>query len=420
LNDNAKDQAMVADDLTSMSIGERVRYWRERRGMYQAALAGRVGKSKSWLCQIENGTRLLDSFSDILDLAGVLRVNPWELTGHRGDLAPDGQRMHPAVPGIRAALDAVPSMHPDPETEPSVFALAGRVRSVWDAWLTDPSCFDETGRLLPGLLADVQTSVRFLDGAEQRQARRQLAMVYQLIRMFTKRVGSQRDSLRAADRAVMAAEETGDMPLLGASIWALAVAHSAMGEVEQADEVARRGVQLLRPDLPDATPEHMSMWGQLHLIRAVSLARTRGRDKADVWECIDTAGRAAERNGERNDYWTAFGPTNVHMHAVDAAVEMGEPANALSIAREVDSTRVPSVERRFSHETEIASIYAQRREFEACLAALLRAEEISPHNSRYSISVREMTRVLLRHANRLTHRAQARGLAQRLGVLEIA
>lgn len=396
------------------SIGKRIAHFRERRGIEQAALAGRVGKSRSWLCQIESGARQIDRFGAIIDLARELRVDPWELTGHRGDLAPDGAvQLHPAIPAIRAALDTV-TVDP-PGGEPSVAALSDRVRTVWDDWFTDASRFDATGELLPGLLVDVKSAVHALEGSERRAMQRQLSLTYQLIRMFAKRVGSLRDALRAADRAIVAAQDAGDLPLVAAGMWNLAVAHSSMGEVEQAGDVARQAAEMLRPGLPDASAEHMSMWGQIHLIQAVSAARVY--DKTGTWDCLETAERAARRTGERNDFWTAFGPTNVRMHAVNAAVEIGEPGEALHAAREVDPSVVPSVERRFSHEMEIAAIYGQRRDDEACLFALLHAEQVSPHNARYSISMKELSRDLLRRESRLTHRAQARGLAHRVGVL---
>lgn len=38
-----------------LPLGQRVEYWRTRRGMTQRVLADRLGKSKSWLEEIERG-----------------------------------------------------------------------------------------------------------------------------------------------------------------------------------------------------------------------------------------------------------------------------------------------------------------------------------------------------------------------------
>ncbi|MGH8901298.1 MAG: helix-turn-helix domain-containing protein, partial [Egibacteraceae bacterium] len=40
-----------------LSIGDRVRYHRKRRSLSQTVLANRVGRSESWLSQVERGNR---------------------------------------------------------------------------------------------------------------------------------------------------------------------------------------------------------------------------------------------------------------------------------------------------------------------------------------------------------------------------
>ncbi|MGL5823611.1 MAG: helix-turn-helix domain-containing protein, partial [Nocardioides sp.] len=76
--------------MASGAIGERVGAYRRRRGLSQAALAGLVGRSESWLSQVERGLRSVDSLSVILDLARVLRVEPQHLIGRPWQLAPNG------------------------------------------------------------------------------------------------------------------------------------------------------------------------------------------------------------------------------------------------------------------------------------------------------------------------------------------
>jgi transcriptional regulator with XRE-family HTH domain len=38
-------------------LGERIAYWRKRRGLTQALFADRIGRSKSWLEKAESGRR---------------------------------------------------------------------------------------------------------------------------------------------------------------------------------------------------------------------------------------------------------------------------------------------------------------------------------------------------------------------------
>jgi transcriptional regulator with XRE-family HTH domain len=71
-------------------IGERVRAYRRRRGLSQAALAGLVGRSESWLSQVERGVRLVDRLSVVAEMARVLNVDVQELTGRPWQYAPNG------------------------------------------------------------------------------------------------------------------------------------------------------------------------------------------------------------------------------------------------------------------------------------------------------------------------------------------
>ena len=59
-------------------VGQRITRARRRRGLSQAVLAGLVGRSESWLSQVERGKRGVDSHSVLVRLAEVLR------RGHRG------------------------------------------------------------------------------------------------------------------------------------------------------------------------------------------------------------------------------------------------------------------------------------------------------------------------------------------------
>ena len=62
--------------MVTGTIEERIAAYRRRRGLSQAVLAGLVGRSESWLSQVERGVRSVDSLSVILDLAQALKVEP--------------------------------------------------------------------------------------------------------------------------------------------------------------------------------------------------------------------------------------------------------------------------------------------------------------------------------------------------------
>jgi transcriptional regulator with XRE-family HTH domain len=87
-----------------MPIGERIAYWRQRRGLTQRVLADLIGRSESWLSQVERGIRSVDRMSVMLDLASVLHVKVTELTGQPLSLAPNGGVDFDPIADIRHAL----------------------------------------------------------------------------------------------------------------------------------------------------------------------------------------------------------------------------------------------------------------------------------------------------------------------------
>ena len=87
------------------AAGQRIARARRRRGLSQAVLAGLVGRSESWLSQVERGKRGVDSHSVLVRLAEILRVDIEELTGS-ADRDETGSRAHPAAPLIEQVLTA--------------------------------------------------------------------------------------------------------------------------------------------------------------------------------------------------------------------------------------------------------------------------------------------------------------------------
>jgi ribosome-binding protein aMBF1 (putative translation factor) len=68
------------DAVDREAAGQRVAQARRRRGLSQAVLAGLVGRSESWLSQLERGKRGVDSHSVLVHLSEVLRVDIEEFT----------------------------------------------------------------------------------------------------------------------------------------------------------------------------------------------------------------------------------------------------------------------------------------------------------------------------------------------------
>src|SRR3954462_5048576 len=93
-----------------MTIGQRVAWYRARRGLTQAVLAGMVARTTDWLSKVENGRANLERLSVIKSLADALDVSVGDLLGEPSimDWTPDsGTR---TVTLLRAALMDYPSL----------------------------------------------------------------------------------------------------------------------------------------------------------------------------------------------------------------------------------------------------------------------------------------------------------------------
>jgi hypothetical protein len=163
-----------------------------------------------------------------------------------------------------------------------------------------------------------------------------------------------------------------------------------------------------------SVPAHLSIYGALLQTGAVVAAR-RG-DRAGATGFLTEAGVIARRLGaDRNDLWTVFGPTNVGIHRASVAVELGDAGRAVEVARAIDPSRLPSLERRAHHLLDLAQGYGQGKDHQA-LDALLHAERLAPQEVHQQPTVQRLAVELLQRERRTT-KPRLRELAARVGVL---
>jgi transcriptional regulator with XRE-family HTH domain len=396
-------------------IGERVRFYREAQHKTQAVVAGLAGITDDYLSQIERGLKT-PTIALLHRIARILGVPTSALLGEPPlDSDEPGP---PAIPAIHGALLAYSP--PRPDTDPTDLGrLRQRVNAAWVSWQSSPTRYTTTGYVLPDLILDVEHATRLFDGwdemAKRREAFQVAADLYFLLRTFCKRVGRLDLSLLVADRAARAAEIADDPLRIVAAKWNLGHVLLAGNQLEGAADITMRAAEELKPRLADDDPRFAAMYGALHLVAAMAAVRNGdpwiGRDRLR-----EQARPAAERAGEGNVFWTAFGPTNVGLHAISLEMEAGEAAEALRLADRIDPSRSPSIERRATFLLELARCYEQRREDPAILLHLLSAEREAPEDMRYNLLARELVRGLVKRA-RPSYAAQARGIATRIGLL---
>lgn len=171
-------------------------------------------------------------------------------------------------------------------------------------------------------------------------------------------------------------------------------------------------------NLNDESPAGLSLRGALTLIAAVIAGRRN--DRGEAMERLQRAQVLADQLGEdANHGWTAFGPTNVAIHRVSTAAELGDAASAIAQAEFVDVSSLPSglLSRRAQVHIDMAWAYTQRRADAEAVVNLLEAERVAPQTLRYNVLVRELLREMLKRERR-TATPGLRALARRASVLE--
>jgi hypothetical protein len=189
---------------------------------------------------------------------------------------------------------------------------------------------------------------------------------------------------------MQAAEQTGDPLLIGGGAWRLAVVLRHAGRLAESTDVPIAAADALRSKLD--SPRSYSVYGSLMLKGAVGAA-TLG-DHRTAWDHFAEASRAADVTGDRNDYWFAFGPTNIAIHRTWLALELGDPSRAIDLAAYVDHDRLPRelAERRTSHLITVAWAHYLRRHDREALDTLKTARVSAPEQLIFTHRMHSMLR----------------------------
>lgn len=87
-----------------LTIGERVAFYRRRRGLSQATLSALVGRSEDWLSKIERGEREINRLDVLVEVARALRVTLGDLLGE--PVLMEDEHKNDDIPAVRDALMA--------------------------------------------------------------------------------------------------------------------------------------------------------------------------------------------------------------------------------------------------------------------------------------------------------------------------
>ncbi|MGH3344299.1 MAG: helix-turn-helix domain-containing protein [Carbonactinosporaceae bacterium] len=401
-----------------IAFGQRMQILRTRKGMSRTVLAGLVGKSPSWVKQVEGGRLQVPKLPMILRIGEALRVRDLaQLTGEqsmpRGLFIGPG---HARLPQVRAAINALPIA--DTRAAPSTTHLRARLARAWQARHSAPHHREVIGALLPDLIRDAQLAVRRADtGADRRATQAVLAEVYSLSQFF---LAYQPDSSllwRVAERGMVAAQESEDPQAIGVAAWLTVQAHRDSGPAhfDAADAVNLDTLQYLGPLLPEADDDVLAIAGALQFEAGYTAAR-RG-DTGAAWGYWDTArAMAAQLPADYYHRVTSFSRAIMGAHAVTVAVELHAGGEAVRQVAAAGASTIRSRPRRARYRIEEARGFYLDGQPEAALATLDKAFEAAPETIRYNGYAR---RIVLEEAESKVpaQRRAASDLAVKIGIL---
>ncbi|WP_461120086.1 helix-turn-helix domain-containing protein [Saccharothrix stipae] len=382
----------------SLTIGERVAWYRRRRGMSQEVLAGLVGRTADWLQKAENNRLELDRLSVIKALAKALDVPLSDLLGEPTLLDWTSESGTQTMPALRAALmdysQLSPLLAPRQPREVVLSAddLQRQVGEIFTAY--QASRFGYVTARLPQLLRNAIAASRTHDGADLQRVRGQLALCYQAAASVLTKLGEADLAWVAAERGLREAEAADDLLVLGSLLRSVAHGLLATGQFAPAVSLVERASDVLRPELQSAGGPLLSVYGSLFL--AGAMAASRNGDRATTSAFLGEAQQAADRQGaDANHLWTAFGPTNVAIHRVNTAMEFGDVQVALDLGPALDTSGLPA-ERQVRHALDLARAYNQRNRVDDALAVVLNAEQIAPEQVRHHFVSRQLVLMWMR------------------------
>jgi transcriptional regulator with XRE-family HTH domain len=362
--------------------------------MTQRELADRAGVSIDLISKLEQGRRHSALVGNLHRIAHALDVELSTLLGKPSRL----EATEDTDAGIVAIRQALTSPFMDEPASPQ--DLKREVAYSWGAYWNGH--YDELGRILPPLLMYARVS----------DDHALLSEVYQVTGCMLVHLAQTDLSFIALERALAEAKRSDDVlryaSLSGSLAWLL-LNQGRMGESQR---VAANTAEEIEPSFDNAEPQHLSVWGSLLLTAATAAGRSGKADTAD--DFLSMASVAADKIGaDRNDYQTAFGPSQAVMQSVDVAIVTGRFARALKLAASMPVKPGLPTAAYARHLTDLSYSLTELGRSDQATQTLLRVERLAPEWMRYQAFPKAIVRELRERAVRTS---AVHALAARLGV----
>ncbi len=389
------------------NLGDRLRAQRGR--LYtQQQLADRAGVSVGIVRNLEQGNRNRASLASLHALADALDVSLADLLGPTTipEQAPDEGAL-----ALRRAVNSVHDLLPGSEPDEPLSAREAQ-RSLTYVWGTYwAGRYEDVAALLPATLSQLHATLTASNSSQVGHAHEWLARAYWVAGCTLVHLRYSDAAFQAVRRAITHADQADDAllaaTLRGSLSWQLLVS----GRYRESEQLCLSAASGIEPAGAVELP-HLSAYGSLVLTAATAAARDQRSARAA--ELVSTSADVAHRmDGDRDDYQTAFGPSQVAMQSVDVGVQTQEFSRAVSAARAMPNQAAAlPLASRARHLVDRAVAHTHLGQHEPAANLVTAAEAMAPQWARHQSLLRSVTGDLLR-----TRRSsQVRPLAHRLGV----
>ncbi|MEV6759468.1 helix-turn-helix transcriptional regulator [Streptomyces sp. NPDC051105] len=378
--------------LDGNHTGARIKEQRRLARLTQRQLADRLPFSYALLNSVECGLRPATA-DFVAACAKALNIDVTVLTGQPYMTELQRDRLAVLVRPIREALDLYDlgpnpdlTARPAPQLITAADELCAEVRATH---------LRNAARALPGLIAELTHAAWSTPTTELWQA---LASTYRTAHDISVKLGYYDLSAVALDRMDWAAQRASDPCLAAVRQYMRALVYFREGEYRIGQRLVAAGHSVVGQ--AEETRESLAVAGQLHL--GASVISARADDQAAVGRHIDEARQIAKRIGDASDvHWLSFGPANVALHRMSAAVEMHQYDDALKQARKMKLPTQLATSRRAHFLIDRARAEMETGSTEKALEHLVDARRMAPEQTRYHPGARETITGLV-HLSRRT------------------
>lgn len=410
----AWDTEDVKGAPVQLTIGERVSWYRRRRGLAQRVLADLMGRTEDWLNKVENNRIQLDRLSVINALARELDVALGDLLAEPSLVEWTAETGRRTVPALREALLTYQQLIPGRSRSTTLHApaaLVERVSAVWSSY--QGSRFGYMTAALPTLIEDLAFAIDQYSEQDKVRCQRLLALAYQVSTAVLTKIGETNLACVAAQRGYDLAEHAGEPVVLTSLTRSVCHALLSAGRYTDAVDLIADAPRNLGAITGGSSRTFVSVYGTMFLTGA--MAASRADDQGVTTAFLNQAEAAARRLGQDDNLmWTAFGPTNVAIHRVATAMELGNVEQALDLGPRVDPSPLP-VERQVRHRLELARAHSARNNRDAAVGLILEAEQVAPEQVHHHALSRDLVLTWMRRT-RGALPDDLTGLATRLNV----